>query len=113
MLEESELPLRYPIRGIFFGCCASAKEALDSRVAAKRQIIIFMFIVSASRLSNHPIRPCQHIRRNRQADLLGGFQIDDELELLRLLHPEIGGASRLLKLFPPKQRGPDPTRCFF
>ena len=32
--------------------------------------------------SNHPVRPRQHVRRNRQADLLGGFQIDDELELV-------------------------------
>jgi hypothetical protein len=28
----------------------------------------------------------QHIGRNRPADLLGGFQIDDKLELSRLLH---------------------------
>ena len=40
---------------------------------------------------DHPIRPRQHIRRNRQADLLRGFQIDDELELLRLLHWQVGG----------------------
>jgi hypothetical protein len=32
------------------------------------------------------IRSCQHIRRNRQADLLCRFQINDELKLLRLLH---------------------------
>jgi predicted DNA-binding protein len=30
----------------------------------------------ASRLSNHFIRPSQHIRRNRPADLLGGRQIE-------------------------------------
>ena len=33
----------------------------------------------------------QHLRRNRQADLLGGFQIDDQLELRRLLDGQIGG----------------------
>ena len=27
---------------------------------------------------NHFVRPRQHIRRNRQPNLLGGFQIDDE-----------------------------------
>ena len=37
------------------------------------------------------IRPRQHIRRNRQADLLGCFQVDDQLELRRLLHGKIGG----------------------
>jgi hypothetical protein len=38
---------------------------------------------------DHLIRPCQHIRRYRQADLLGCFKIDDELELLRLLHGQV------------------------
>jgi len=30
--------------------------------------------------SDYPVRPGQHIRRNRQADLLGCFEIDDEIE---------------------------------
>ena len=41
--------------------------------------------------SNDLIRPRQHVGRYRQADLFGGFQIDDELELRRLLHGKIGG----------------------
>jgi hypothetical protein len=41
-------------------------------------------------LFNHLIRPRQHIRRNRQPDLLRRFQIDDELKLRRLLDREIG-----------------------
>jgi len=32
-------------------------------------------------LSNHLIRPRQHVRRNREADLFCGFQIDDQLKL--------------------------------
>ena len=43
--------------------------------------------------SNHLIRPMQHRLRNRESDLLSRFQIDDELELLRLLHREVGGES--------------------
>ena len=39
---------------------------------------------------DHSIRPCQDIRRNRQADLFSGFEIDNELELLRLLDGEVG-----------------------
>jgi hypothetical protein len=31
-------------------------------------------------LLDHPVRSNQHIRRNRQADLVGGFQVDHELE---------------------------------
>src|SRR6266542_1658953 len=47
---------------------------------------------------DHLVRPCEHVGRNRQADLLGRFQIDDELELLRLLHREIGWLSTLQNL---------------
>ena len=39
--------------------------------------------------SDHPIRPHQHIRRNRQADLLGGFKIDHEFKLHRLLDGQV------------------------
>jgi hypothetical protein len=46
-------------------------------------------ISSILALLNHLIRPCQHVRRYRQADLFGGFQIDDQLELFRLLHRQI------------------------
>jgi len=36
-------------------------------------------------LLNHLIRPDQHIRRDRQADLLRRLAVDDHLELHRLL----------------------------
>src|SRR5262249_25479763 len=39
---------------------------------------------------DHPVRPRQNIRRNRQADLLCRFEIDDELELHRLFHWQVG-----------------------
>src|SRR5262245_27575951 len=45
------------------------------------------------RLLDHPIRSCQHVGRNGQADLLGGFEIDDQLKLLWLLYRKIGGLS--------------------
>ena len=35
------------------------------------------------------VRPHQHVGWYREADLLRGFQIDDELELLRLLDGQI------------------------
>jgi hypothetical protein len=41
-------------------------------------------------LPNHLVRPRQHIRRNRQAELLGGLEIDHQLELDRLLDGKIG-----------------------
>ena len=44
-------------------------------------------------LFDHLIRSHQHVRRNRHADLLGCFQIDDELELFWLLDREITGIS--------------------
>ena len=50
-------------------------------------------MTAASRICSldHLVRPRQHVRRNRQADLLGSLQVDDQLELRGLLHREIGG----------------------
>jgi hypothetical protein len=63
------------------------------------KICFFIFFLARlppqnSRLSNDFIRVRQHIRRNRQPDLLGDFQIDEELELRRLLQPSALLASR-------------------
>src|SRR5262249_43610218 len=45
---------------------------------------------SSFRLSDHLVRSHQHLRWNRQADLLRGLEIDYEFEFRRLLHREIG-----------------------
>jgi len=45
--------------------------------------------------SNHLVRSRQHIWRNCQADLLGGFEIDDKFELFGLL----GGYIRRFCIF--------------
>ena len=37
------------------------------------------------------VRSRQDVGRNRQADLLGGFEIDHQLELRRLLDGKVGG----------------------
>ena len=37
------------------------------------------------------VRPRQHFRRNRHADLFRWLYVDHELELRRLLHRQIGG----------------------
>jgi hypothetical protein len=47
----------------------------------------------ASALPNHRIRSRQHVRRNRQADLLSRLQIDDELKLSRLFDSYISRLS--------------------
>jgi hypothetical protein len=52
----------------------------------------------AARLFDHLIRPYQYVRRNCQADLLRGFQVDDEFKLYRLLHGKVGGLSALENL---------------
>ena len=40
-------------------------------------------------LLDHPIRSGQHIRWNRETDLLCGFEIDHQLKLRRLLHRQV------------------------
>jgi hypothetical protein len=37
------------------------------------------------------VRPPQHRRRDREAERLGGFEVDDQLELRRLLDWQVGG----------------------
>jgi hypothetical protein len=41
-------------------------------------------------LLDYLIRPLQERRRDRQAERLGGLEVDDQLELCRLLYGEIG-----------------------
>ena len=40
---------------------------------------------------NHLIRAQQHRLRDREAEFLGGIEMDDKVELCRLLNGEIGG----------------------
>jgi hypothetical protein len=51
-------------------------------------------------LFNHFVRPRQHVRRNRQSDLFGGFEVDRELELCRLFDGKSAGlaSSRILSI---------------
>ena len=37
------------------------------------------------------VRPLQHLLRNRQTDLLSGFEIDEKLKFRRLLHRQVSG----------------------
>ena len=48
--------------------------------------------------SYDPIRFRQHIRRNRQADLLGSLQVDEKLKIDRLLDGNVGGLSAFQSL---------------
>src|SRR5262249_24375711 len=111
ILLEAEAPKNNPIRGTFFGCCDSTGKLRAKTIAtdAKQKTLLIIEILTAfcllaapalcSRLSpDHPIRPVKHIRRNRQADLLCGFQIDHQLELHRPLHREVSGLRTLENL---------------
>jgi len=64
--------------------------------------VIFLFIffsalstrhstLATHLLPNHSVREREHVRRKRQANLIRRFEIDDELELSRLLDRKIGG----------------------
>src|SRR5207344_3568901 len=69
-LVEGEVAFRYPILGIFVGCCASAEETVTSKtiVSNKNGNLLFNAfprLIFASALSDHAIRPRQHIRRYR------------------------------------------------
>src|SRR6266850_2869653 len=90
------LTIRYPIRGTFDVCCAMTgllKATIDTANKERKHFIFIVrrVCISPHVSSDHSIRSRQHVGRDRQADLLSRFQVDDELELLRLLHGEIGG----------------------
>ena len=57
--------------------------------------MVFLLLSTNLHSFDHLIRPCQHIRWNRQADLLGRFWVDDEFKLRRLFHRQVGGLSAL------------------
>jgi hypothetical protein len=47
--------------------------------------------VSLKNLFDHLVGSCQYVRRYCQADLLGGFEINHQLEFCRLLNRKFGG----------------------
>src|SRR5262249_12013904 len=72
----------------------SARQLRANRtrsVSSSPSSIHFAFLIFTFALLDHLIRSVQHRLRNRQADLLGCFEIDNEIELLWLLHREVGG----------------------
>src|SRR5262249_3558581 len=103
--EECAAVERKPIRGSFSCHCASANELAVSRIVVSSQVRIVLVICCCSYFLlttadcllslDHLIRSRQHVRRNRQADLLGCFEIDDELELRRLLDWQVSRLSTL------------------
>src|SRR5207247_20370 len=107
-IPEAELESRNPMRKIFPGCCAEATAPhavsattiakspahfrfwiLDFRLSNRKledRIQVFSCIrfspqskIGNLKLLDHPIRPVQNRRRNREADLLRRFQIDEQL----------------------------------
>ena len=48
-------------------------------------------VSDAEPLLDYPISPCQHVRRNRQTDLLRRFEIDGQIDLIDPLHRQILG----------------------
>jgi hypothetical protein len=61
-------------------------------------VALLPYTLLLTALSDHLIRPHQHIGWNGEADLLGGFQVDHELKLHRLLHRQVVGRSAFQNL---------------
>ena len=101
--------------GRFSLSAAPRAETQSAKSMAQRvRTVIFFFmsfeVSNVEPLLNDFIRPRQHVRRNRQADLLGGFEIDDELELRRLLDGKIGGLGAFQNLVDHRRDAPDRAR---
>ena len=90
-LLGSAMPTTIAIRGIFGGCCVSAELQSSKKTVQKTKPKMFLnrlWVTSRFKplLLNDSVGPRQQVGRNRQADLLRGFQIDDQLELRGLLN---------------------------
>jgi hypothetical protein len=105
-----ELETSTPMRETFAGCCAATGKLSAKSIAQSVRTVIFLVMffsaLSTRHLTldtrpfslDHFIRSIQHVRRNRQSDLLRRFQIDDELKLRRLLHWDVAWLSALENL---------------
>src|SRR5262245_24230916 len=100
-LSDGERGVRTPMRRTFADGCASADAQRVRSMAQRVRTVMFLFMFFSALFTRHSslalfslddfVRPIQHGRWNRQTDLLGGFQIDDEFELCRLFDGKIGG----------------------
>src|SRR5262249_2654091 len=94
-IPEAVLLSRKPMRGTFPVCCASASERFaKKRIASSQRVILFFMFFSclvpfSLFLFDHFIRPRQHIRRNRHANLFCRFKIDRHLKLHRCFHGQV------------------------
>src|SRR5258706_4015260 len=69
-------------------------EAAESGASGGRCQLLTTFVWAPS-LLDHLIRPQQQRRRDREAERLGGLQVDDQLELRGLLYGQIAGLGAL------------------
>src|SRR4030095_10543835 len=67
-------------------------QVLRAKRIEQSKILFSCLLPRASYLYSldHPIRSRQHVGRNRETDLLGRLQVDDELKLLRPLDGQVG-----------------------
>src|SRR5437879_5817761 len=91
--DRADAPDKKPIRAVFFSCCARTELSPTSKIQepispiskeprTANRLFGFGFNIA---LSNHFIRPRQYVRRNRETDLFGCFQVDHQLKLHGLL----------------------------
>src|SRR5215475_11406270 len=97
--------------GAFWASASWTEVSIAAAMTSATIFLLMGFLFLTSRLTgcvllNHLIRSRQHIRRNRQADLLGGFQVDHQLELHRLFHGEFGGLGAIEDLIHVGGRAP-------
>ena len=93
--------MRYPIRETFPACCASADmQSAKSQVLSVKPMTVFLIgfvpvffcsllFAPCSLLFDDLVRPEQHVRRNREADLLRRLEIDDKVDLINPLHWQV------------------------
>src|SRR5688572_11509726 len=104
-LEPQPHPLRVLKQGLqsqpvfdlefWISDCRRQNSKMDSAIFYADVFRNLKSAIENPKSSDYLVRPCQDVRRNREADLLCGFQIDDQLKLSRLFDGKIRGLGSL------------------
>jgi hypothetical protein len=79
-------PMTERVRWILPGCCASAgKQAQRAKQREQDKKLFYSSRLLTLPSLDHLVGSRQHVRRDRQSDLLGCLEVEHQLELCRLL----------------------------
>src|SRR4029453_18835001 len=90
LLATNKNRMKYKRIIFLIGALSQMDTGNGRKIRNPKLYLASLLTFHASRLFNDSIRPCQHVRRDRQRNLLGGYQVDDQFKLSRSLYRQVG-----------------------